>query len=121
MNILYQLFLLNFLLSTCVKDGNTGSAITNDCYIPVVHSEAIFNVVIEEGITYAEGLSHQSINSTTTTVVPLNLDVFVPDNDMENRPAIMLIHGGGFVGGTRKHDVIVNIDVFQFLGNWDYL
>ena len=108
MKILFQVFLLNFVLSVCIKDDNTGSFI-NEGSIPIVHSEAVFNVVIEEGIVYAEGLSHQSINSTNATAVPLKLDVFVPDNDMENRPAIMLIHGGGLEKGTRKADRIVNM------------
>jgi len=118
MNILFQLILLNFFLIVCTKDDNMVSPIANDGDIPVVHSEAIFNVVIEEGITYAEGLSHQSINSATTTVIPLKLDVYIPDNDRENRPAIMLIHGGGFVGGTRKQDKIVNMANYFAKRGW---
>jgi len=118
MNILYQLFLLNLFLSACVKNCSTEPPTTTDDNIPVVHSEAIFNVVIEEGITYAEGLSHQSINNATSTAIPLKLDVFVPDNNIENRPAIMMIHGGGFAGGTRKHDVIVNIANYFATRGW---
>jgi acetyl esterase/lipase len=32
---------------------------------------------------------------------PLRMDVYVPPGDVKNLPAVMVIHGGGFVGGTR--------------------
>jgi acetyl esterase/lipase len=118
MIIFIQLFLLG-ILSGLYNSGNENIAFSmNENNIPVVHAEAKYNVIIEEGITYAEGLKHSSVNSTTTEVIPIKLDVYVPDNYLENRPAMVLIHGGGFVGGTRKHARIVNLANFFAARGW---
>jgi acetyl esterase/lipase len=74
---------------------------------PAVHSDQTYDVLVKEDIVYAEALSHESINSTHATVMPLKLDVYVPDNTIPNRPAFVFIHGGGFAGGTKQQERII--------------
>jgi para-nitrobenzyl esterase len=66
-----------------------------------------YEVNITEDITYAEGLSHDSWNSANNSVVPLLMDSYVPDNNLQNRPLLMLIHGGGFSGGSKQQEALV--------------
>jgi hypothetical protein len=68
-----------------------------------------YEVNITEDITYAEGLSHDSWNSANTSVVSLLMDSYVPDNDLQNRPLLMLIHGGGFSGGSKQQKALVDM------------
>lgn len=77
--------------------------------VPVVKTEATYKVLIEENISYAEGLSHQEINSKSSKKIPLKLDLYAPDNTSKNRPVIVLIHGGGFVKGSKEVQPIVKI------------
>lgn len=94
--------LLAFLFANCFAQAQSKKT-------PVVKSKPTYKVIVKEGITYAKGLSHQSINSDDATPMPLKMDVYAPDNKSKNRPAIMLIHGGGFLGGTRTNGGIVSI------------
>lgn len=77
--------------------------------VPTVKLEASYEVIVTENITYAEGLSHESLNSANASVMPLYMDAYVPDNDSENRPLLMLIHGGGFTGGTKQQAPLVDM------------
>ena len=77
--------------------------------IPVVQSAATYDMVITENIVYAEGLSHDAINSTDASAIPLFMDAYVPINSSQNRPALLLIHGGGFKGGSKQQDAMVNM------------
>lgn len=113
--ILYFLSITLFLsCSTNKKVVKTG--FQKD--IPVVQKKQTYNVVVKEGVVYAQGLSHETINSESADVIPLLLDIFLPDNNSINRPVIMLIHGGGFSGGSRKHDKIVNIANYFASRGW---
>ena len=116
MKNLIQVLVIAFLFTACGDDDNTIITPSNDA--PQVQSEATYSVITEEDITYAEGLSHQSINSPNPTTIPLQLDVYKPDNTVENRPAIVLIHGGGFIGGSRKQSNLVNIAQYFAARGW---
>ncbi|GAB5557456.1 MAG: alpha/beta hydrolase [Schleiferiaceae bacterium] len=94
-----------FGLQSCEDDDPTIPPVVS----PSVTSEASFTVLKDEAITYATGLSHDSLNSASSTTIPLKLDVYYPDNNEAQRPAILLIHGGGFVGGDRTAISMVNI------------
>lgn len=118
MQFLIQFIILSFFINNySIKDFNADFNTGNDS-IPVVYTDAVFKVVVKENITYAEGLSHDTINSESALVIPLKLDVFLPENDLKNRPLVMLIHGGGFAGGTRKHDKIVNVANYFASRGW---
>jgi para-nitrobenzyl esterase len=87
---------------------------------PTVKSASTYNVIIEEDITYAEGLSHDG-QSTSTVAIPLKLDVYAPDNSSENRPVYMFIHGGGFTGGGRKTNAIVAMGNYFASRGWVFI
>ena len=40
-------------------------------------------------------------NSSNTTVLPLYMYSYVPENNLQNRPLLMLINGGAFGGGSK--------------------
>ena len=77
--------------------------------IPQVTADSTYAVVVESGIAYAEGLSHDTLNSIAATSMPLLLDAYVPQGAGANRPALVLIHGGGFLGGSRAAWSMVNL------------
>ena len=37
------------------------------------------------------------------------MDSYVPENNSQNRPLLMLINGGAFVGGSKQQDAIVDM------------
>ena len=83
---------------------------------PKVTCESTYSVIIEEDITYAEGLANIG-TSTATTAIPLLLDLYVPDNDVQNRPVYLFIHGGGFTGGTKtKPEIVAMANYFAARG-----
>lgn len=92
--------LVSFLFLAC--STNDDAAVLTEQTIPGVTEAAFYQVNIEENIIYAEGLSHESLNSENYTTMPLKLDVYTPINDKINRPVFMFIHGGAFANGSKK-------------------
>jgi len=87
---------------------------------PVVTAEPSYEVLLDSDIVYANGLSRNS-SSTSAVEQPQFLDVYQPDNDAENRPVFMFIHGGGFKGGTKtKPEIVEMADYFASRG-WVYV
>lgn len=70
--------------------------------VPVVTADSTYAVAVDTGIVYAQGLSHETLNSDVSTVMPLLLDAYVPQGAGDNRPVMVIIHGGGFTGGSRS-------------------
>jgi len=101
------------LLSACDNDEPG----TSNNEMPVVQSKSTFSVLVEEDVTYAEGLAHTS-SSTSSGAVPLLLDVYSPDNDDTNRPVFMFIHGGGFTGGIKHKPEIVEMGNYFASRGW---
>jgi para-nitrobenzyl esterase len=116
-----ELFLILFFtifISSCTKDeGNITSEYTNLTQ-PVVKFNETYNVNVLSGLIYAEGLSHDSWNSTNATTMQLKADVYLPENTQENRPAILLIHGGGLDIGTRLDPNIINMANYFASRGW---
>jgi para-nitrobenzyl esterase len=110
--ILFMIFLLSV---SCNEDNEVKSEPTNEM---VVKSAATFDVITESNVNYSQGLSHQSINSSISTVLDLQMDIYKPDNDASKRPAIILIHGGGFNGGSRTDPNIVNLANYFSSRGW---
>ena len=104
--IFASLLIMVFLIS-CEKDDN--NIVTNESSSPTVKLNATYDFNITEDIIYAEGLSHDVWNSSNTTALPLYMDSYVPENNSQNRPLLMLIDGGAFVGGSKQQDAIVDM------------
>lgn len=119
MKFLLHLFLSIFLVSACKKDAS--QAPNTDHNIPVVQSSAQYDVLMDEGVVYAEGLTHESPNSAAAESMPLKLDVYYPDNESQNRPVYLFIHGGGFIGGSRKQSQIVNRANYYTSRGWVFV
>ena len=93
------------------------TAETADPGAPSVTSEASYAVLEELDITYAEGLAHDE-SSSSPFATPLMLDLYYPDSDAANRPLYMFIHGGGFTGGTKTRDDIVEMATYYASRGW---
>jgi len=110
-----QALLIVMLLTACDQENAQKPEILNDV---IVTSDSTYEVILEENIIYGKGLRHQTLNSSTSTVLDLSLDVYRPVNDSEKRPAIILIHGGGFIGGSRKNPNLVNLANYFASRGW---
>ena len=86
-----------------------GTACPDSPGMPMVTADSTYAVVVDTAIVYAEGLSHEALNSDISSTIPLLLDAYVPLGAGDIRPALMMIHGGGFVGGGRQQASIVAI------------
>lgn len=90
------------------------------CEVPIVTDEPRYLVLVDDDITYAEGLSHNT-SSTKPFAVPLKLDVYYPNNDSTNRPVFMFIHGGGFTGGSKTKPEIVDMASYYASRGWVFV
>lgn len=88
---------------------------------PKLTSKPTYKVLIDEDIVYAEGLVHKDINSPDASVLPLKLDVYKPDNHTTNRPVYMFIHGGGFSGGSKTQEAVVNLAHYYTSRGWVFV
>ena len=114
MNKTIYLIILTVL---CFAACNEDEPMVSDNGIPIVQAAAIYTVLMDEDITYADGLSHSS-SSTSPFAIPLKLDVYYPDNNSTNRPIFMFIHGGGFTGGTKTKPEIVEMGNYYASRGW---
>ena len=107
MNKIFASLLMMLSLISCDKDDD--NIVIPESSSPTVKLNATYEVTITEDIIYAKGLSHDSWNSSNTNEVPLFMDSYVPENDLQNRPMLLLIHGGAFVGGSKQQEAIVDM------------
>ncbi len=111
------LFIFSLLLFAACKDDDPT---TSNNGIPVVKSESTFAVLNDEDLTFAEGLGHNAL-STTSFPVPQLLDVYYPENTSTNRPVYMFIHGGGFTGGIKHKPEIVDMANYYASRGWVFI
>ena len=117
-NILITL-VFSLVIISCSKDDD--SVVISEQGIPIVKQSAIYEVSEEKNIIYAEGLSHESLNSPNYMVVPLKLDLYAPINNDNNRPVFMFIHGGAFENGSKEQPAIINIANFYASRGWVFI
>ena len=117
MNQLFKVVLLLFVLVivSCNDDDSSDPLVTNPMS---VKSASTYTVAVEQNVKYAEGLSHQTLNSTTYSIMDLTLDVYKPVNATNRKPALLLIHGGGFQGGDKTDVNIVNLANYFASRGW---
>lgn len=93
------------LLMACNKE----EPIVTATGIPVVYKTSTYGVKVEKGIEYAQGQVHSNWNSDVYSAKSLTLDIYEPDDaTSENRPAIVIFHGGGFYGGDSEKETKFN-------------
>lgn len=68
--------------------------------VPSVRRDATYRVLVSTHV-YGQGLRHTEWGGGTTTPVDLVLDLYEPEGAPGGRPALVIIHGGGFSGGSR--------------------
>jgi para-nitrobenzyl esterase len=117
MKYLISILILTLTLASC-SDDNNGSDNDPVEIIPIIKSDSTYAFSITQDITYAEGLSHETWNSKESTVLPLRLDAYIPDNNQVKRPAIVFIHGGGFIGGSKRQTQLVNLCKYFASRGW---
>lgn len=100
-------FLTQILLGVALHENSVEISFENQP--PVVTKNASYDVLIKKDIVYAQGLTHAYWESPSSQVMNLKMDAYLPQNKSKNRPAIMFIHGGGFVGGNKEHKAMVNL------------
>ncbi|MEM9173454.1 MAG: alpha/beta hydrolase fold domain-containing protein [Pseudomonadota bacterium] len=67
----------------------------------LVYRDATLAIDVDTDVVYAQGLSHSYWNAPNPVTMDLLLDVYEPMNDAMARPAMVFIHGGGFIGGDK--------------------
>lgn len=95
------MFLISF--AGCAGPSTTetpGADAGPDPTAPAVRRDETYPVLTSTHV-YGEGLRHSEWGGGTTEAVELRLDLFEPQGAPAGRPAIVIIHGGGFTGGSR--------------------
>ena len=115
MNKIFKLILVFTILFSCENNETTD---TNNSNLMSVKSSSTYVVTVEQDVKYAEGLSHQTYNSTSYSIKDLKLDVYRPTSTTKKKPAIILIHGGGFVGGDKSDPNIINLANYFASRGW---
>lgn len=76
---------------------------------PSVWTNPTFEVLFVDNVVYGSGLSHDGWGGPVVDTISLELDVYAPDNQEEGRPALVIIHGGGFFGGSNEQGVLFDL------------
>ncbi len=69
-------------------------------------------------VVYGEGLVHSAWNSTETETKVLEATIWDPQGTPDVRPAILIVHGGGFLGGQRDQSQLVDFAEFFAARGW---
>ena len=80
-----------------------------DANAPSVWADSTFEVLFEDNVVYGSGMSHDGWGGPVIDTIALELDVYAPDNQEEGRPALVVIHGGGFFGGSNEKRAFVEL------------
>ena len=80
-----------------------------DANAPSVWADSTFEVLFEDNVVYGSGMSHDGWGGPVIDTIALELDVYAPDNQEEGRPALVIIHGGGFFGGSNEQRAFVEL------------
>ena len=80
-----------------------------DANAPSVWADSTFEVLFEDNVVYGSGMSHDGWGGPVIDTIALELDVYAPDNQEEGRPALVVIHGGGFFGGSNEQRAFVEL------------
>ena len=113
-NPMLPILLAVLICTACNKD----ETITPQNGTPIVTAEASYSIIVDSDITYAKGLSYER---GTVLEKELQLDVYHPDNNANNRPVYMFVHGGGFTGGDKQKGSITDIADYYASRGWVFV
>jgi acetyl esterase/lipase len=81
-------------------------------------SAAEFDWTVEQ-VVYGTGISHRrDFNADASTTMDLVGDLYLPQGVDGTRPALLIVHGGGFIGGTRKQAELVEFGEYFAARGW---
>lgn len=81
-----------------------------DAEAAAVAADPRYEVEVTEDVVYAKGLSHAAGSGAAGAEMDLLLDVYEPVRfDGVPMPAVVLIHGGGFTGGSKQAGPLVDM------------
>lgn len=83
-------------------DGDPGSA-------PEVQQDSTYSVEVST-LAYGQGQTHSDWGGAVDGTLDLMLDIYEPTDAPPGRPAMVIIHGGGFTSGSK--------DGMQFIANY---
>ena len=89
-----------------------------DANAPSVWADSTFEVLFEDNVVYGAGMSHDGWGGPVIDTIALELDVYAPDNQEEGRPALVIIHGGGFFGGSNEQTALVGLSNYYAARGW---
>ena len=83
---------------------STAAAAESASTVAPVFDDPTFDVRVTTDVVYGQALSHETWGSEEAETIDLLLDVYEPvRSDDVTMPAVVMIHGGGFTGGSKEH------------------
>jgi acetyl esterase/lipase len=80
--------------------SGSGSGSGGDGNAPEVREDSTYDVAVST-LAYGQGMTHADWGGPPTGVIDLMLDIYEPVDAPPGRPAMVVIHGGGFTGGSK--------------------
>ena len=84
---------------------------------PEVREDTTYSVTVTE-LSYGQGPTHSDWGGPVTGTVDLMLDVYEPVDAPPGRPAMVVIHGGGFTGGSKTAMAYVALSEYFAERGW---
>ena len=107
-----------FLIPSLTPPSLEGLFLSSNEEVSRVFYEPTYEVNVQRDVIYGYGLSHDSFNLENPMQIPLKLDIYTPKNDFSNRPIVVLIHGGGFRGGSKEKPPFIAMSNFFAARGW---
>ena len=107
-----------FLIISLSTSSLKGLFLSSNEEASSVSYKPTYEVNVQRDVIYGYGLSHDSFKLENPKQIPLKLDVYTPQNDFSNRPIVVLIHGGGFRGGSKEKQPFIAMSNFFAARGW---
>lgn len=119
MKKLYKLSLTLVMLLALVAGSVVAQEDATDDELnpPTVHAQPQYEIEVTTHV-YAQGLTHEGWGSDTAEEMDLMLYVYEPVGAPDNRPAMIIIHGGAFRLGSRDDARFVQLSEYYASRGW---
>jgi para-nitrobenzyl esterase len=112
-----QSWIVVLLMAFVVSGVSAQESVGDTTDAPMVYASEQYEVEVTTH-TYAQGLSHDAWGSDTAEPMDLQLDVYEPIDAPDNRPAMIIIHGGAFRLGSRDDGRFVTMAEYYATRGW---